>query len=183
VSQARRAAAAARRLDDAFRGFLAERGTKHLPLAEVSRLLTGVVRLRASADAVLDLWLAEADPVAEDPAGARVELQAGADRITGWYTRLAAALARGERVPDPLEHDNAIGARFVAAMRRDLGAAGGDGGDGGDPATATAARMIWTGDHIDSARRMQHELVGPARVAARAQRPGTLFHPAAGRQG
>ena len=51
-----RAAAAARRLDDAFRGFLAERGTKHLPLPDVTALITGVAVLRLTADAVVDLW-------------------------------------------------------------------------------------------------------------------------------
>jgi hypothetical protein len=32
-------------------------------------------------------------------------------------------------------------------------------------ATATAVRMIWTGDHLDAARRMQEALVEPARAA------------------
>ncbi|MDE3134299.1 MAG: FUSC family protein, partial [Acidobacteriota bacterium] len=43
------AAAAARRLDDTFRGYLAERGAKTLPLAEVSALVTGVAGLRLAA--------------------------------------------------------------------------------------------------------------------------------------
>jgi hypothetical protein len=50
-----RAAAAARRLDAAFRTYLAERGAKPIPLAEVTRLVTGVAGLRLAADAVLDL--------------------------------------------------------------------------------------------------------------------------------
>jgi len=39
------AAAAARRLDDAFRGYLAERGAKPVPLAEVTSLVNGVAGL------------------------------------------------------------------------------------------------------------------------------------------
>ena len=55
-SEAARAAAAARRLDDTFRGYLAERGAKRIPLAEVTGLVTGVAGLRLAGDAVLDLW-------------------------------------------------------------------------------------------------------------------------------
>ena len=47
------AAAAARRLDDTFRGYLAERGGKPVPLAEVTALVTGVAGLRLAADAVV----------------------------------------------------------------------------------------------------------------------------------
>ena len=50
------AAAAARRLDDTFRSYLAERGAKPMPLAEVTSLVTGVAGVRLAADAVLDLW-------------------------------------------------------------------------------------------------------------------------------
>ena len=41
AGEATRAAAASRRLDDAFRSYLAERGAKPVPLAEVTGLLTG----------------------------------------------------------------------------------------------------------------------------------------------
>ena len=50
------AAAAARRLDATFRGYLAERGAKPAPLAEITGLVTGVTGVRLAADAVLDLW-------------------------------------------------------------------------------------------------------------------------------
>jgi len=40
-------------------------------------------------------------------------------------------------------------------------------------ASATAARMIWTGDHLDAARRLQEQLVGPARAAA-SRRPSVM---------
>src|SRR5580693_4861876 len=56
AGDAARSAAASRRLDDAFRTYLAERGTKLIPLADVAGLVTGVVGLRLEADAVLDLW-------------------------------------------------------------------------------------------------------------------------------
>ena len=56
AGDAARAAAASRRLDDAFRTYLAERGAKRFPLADVAGLVTGVAGLRLEADAVLDLW-------------------------------------------------------------------------------------------------------------------------------
>ncbi len=43
--------------DDAFRGFLAERGTKHLPLADVTALLPAVAVLRLPAAAILSIAL------------------------------------------------------------------------------------------------------------------------------
>ena len=55
-TQALEAAAAARRLDDTFRSYLAETGTKPLPLSEVTSLVTGVVGIRLAGDAVLALW-------------------------------------------------------------------------------------------------------------------------------
>lgn len=54
--ESRRAVSADRRLDDAFRSFLAERGTKHVHLAGVTTLINAVVVLRLTADAVLELW-------------------------------------------------------------------------------------------------------------------------------
>ncbi|WP_328625478.1 hypothetical protein OHA88_11940 [Streptomyces sp. NBC_00353] len=60
----RNAAAAARRLDDAFRCFLAERGTKYIALAEATALMKTVAVLRLTADAVVDLW--EQDDDASD---------------------------------------------------------------------------------------------------------------------
>ena len=107
TDEAIRAAAAARRFDDAFRSCLAERGAKPVPLAEVTSLVTGVVGLRLAGDAVLDLW----------------------------------------------QHDDA-----ADGDRHDL--CGEDG-----QATATAVRMIWTGDHLDAARRLQDTLAGPAQTA------------------
>jgi uncharacterized membrane protein YccC len=155
-----RAAAAARRLDDAFRNFLAERGTKHLPLAEVAALITGVAGLRLTAAAVLDLWSHEGSAVpAGDRTPARTELTAAAGRVAGWYDGMAAALAGAGEVPDPLPSDKGADGRLIEAVRHDL--AGPDGAG-----TAVAVRMIWTGDHIDAARRLQEGLVAPARAAA-----------------
>jgi uncharacterized membrane protein YccC len=157
VAAAARAAAAARRLDDTFRGFLAERGAKPLPMAEVTSLVTGVAGLRLAGDAVLDLW--RGDGHAEgDRAAARRELLASTEAMTAWYDAFAASLVREGPVPDPSPSDLDAQERLVDAVARDLR------GDDGR-ATGTAVRMIWTGDHLDAARRLQSTLAGPARTA------------------
>jgi hypothetical protein len=116
-----------------------------------------VVALRLAADAVLDLW--ERDEAAPgDRAAARRELLQSSDTIVGWYDRFARSLTGEREVPEPLRRDELADGRLLDAVARDLR------GDDGQ-ATSTAVRMIWTGDHLDAARRLQDALVGPARTA------------------
>jgi hypothetical protein len=157
TDEALRAAAAARRLDDTFRTYLAERGAKPLPMAEVTSLVTGVVGLRLAGDAVLELWRHD-DESGGDRAAARRQLVATSEQMTGWYRNFAAALTGTGSVPQPLIGDDAADQRLADAVGHDLR------GDDGR-ATATAVRMIWTGDHLDAARRLQASLTAPARTA------------------
>jgi hypothetical protein len=159
TEEATQAAAAARRLDDAFRGYLAERGPKSVRLAGVTGLVTGVAGLRLAADAVLDLWERDDGMAAGNRAEARRELLSAADAVEGWFEGLAAAVGGHGEVPEPRAKDDASDRRLVEAIRRDL-----TGDDG--RATAVAVRMIWTGDHLDAARRLEAPLAGPAREAA-----------------
>jgi len=159
-----RAAAAARRLDDAFRGFLAERGPKHLPLPDVAALITGVAVLRLSADAVVDLWQRDDDGApAGDRAAARNEVLAADNQVSGWYEVVARALAGDGDVPAELPPDEAADGRLIDTVQRDLSGTDGRG-------TAAAVKMIWTADHVDVARRLQARIVAPARLAAAYQR-------------
>ena len=157
TDEAMRAAAAARRLDDTFRTYLAERGAKPVPLVEVTSLVTGVVGLRLAGDAVLELW-SDDDDAGGDRTAARQELVASTEQMTGWYRNFAAALSGRGYVPDPLVHDGGTDQRLVDAVSQDLRGADGN-------ATATAVRVIWTGDHLDAARRLQATLAQPARTA------------------
>ncbi len=169
-AEAVRAAAASRRLDDAFRSYLAERGAKPVRLAEMTSLVNGVAGLRLAADAVLDLWQRDDGRSPGDRASARRELRASAEAVTGWYEAFARGLAAGGPIPEPLASDPAAAGRLVDAVRRDLGAD--DVGAG-----AVAVRVIWTGDHVDAVRRLQATLVGPARAAAERaphSRPGAF---------
>jgi len=150
--QERQAAAAARRLDDAFRSYLAERGAKPVPLADMTTLVTGVVGLRLAADAVLAIWRRAGDARLDaDGAAARLELLGAADRVTGWYRDLAEGLGRRVPIPEPVHRNPAGAARLVESVRADLR-------DEDGQATANAVRIIWTGDHVDAARRLQPSL-------------------------
>jgi uncharacterized membrane protein YccC len=83
MREAMRAAAASRRLDDTFRNYLAERGSKRLPLAEVSSLMTGVVGLRLAGDAVLDLWRGDGSPRVEASSRIGMRRSPRASPVTG----------------------------------------------------------------------------------------------------
>jgi hypothetical protein len=113
----------------------------------VTGLVNGVGALRLAGDAVVDLWRRDHDPVA---GAATSELRAITVGVVGWYEVLAAALDGRARVPAPLGPDTTRAERLVHAVVGD--------GDGG-----RAMRIIWTGDHLDAARRLQELVSGPAR--------------------
>jgi uncharacterized membrane protein YccC len=146
------------RLDDAFRQFLAERGAKHVPLAEASSLVTGTVALRLSADAVVDLWH-DVDG-ARNLANADRAVVASAEQIERWYDSLAESLSLdGQMPPDPISGKEIGEDRWAAALAADT-----------VPGTEMAAvRVIWTADHLDAARRQQPKLVQAARMAAKSR--------------
>jgi uncharacterized membrane protein YccC len=160
AADAMRAAAASRRLDDTFRGYLSERGAKPVPLAGITSLLTGVGGLRLAADAVLDLWRHEDGRVPGDRAAAREQLLHTSALVTGWYEQFAGSLVGAGKPPAPLARDGDADVRLVDAVRHDLR------GDDGH-ASATAVKIIWTGDHVDAVRRLQGVIVGPAETAGR----------------
>ena len=168
AGDAARAASASRRVDDAFRTYLAERGAKRFPLAYMAGLVTGVAGLRLEADAVLELWRGDGQ-AGGDVAAARHEILGTAERVTGWYDGLATTMITGGELPRPLAHDKAADGRLVRAVRHDLLVDDGR-------TSATAVRMIWTGDHLDVVRRLQAAVVSPARAAA-GQPAGGLIIP------
>ncbi len=161
--QAREAAAASRRLDDTFRGYLSERGSKSAPLADVTGLLTGVTGMRLAADAIVDLWSEEGIPEGHRSA-AREELTRAVAGMADWYDHFGASLTRAEAVPEPMGRDEVADGRLVDAVMRDLQASDGE-------STATGVRVIWTGDHLDAVRRLQEPLVSRARGAVAVDSP------------
>jgi len=152
AEEGRRAAAAARRLDDAFRTYLAERGAKRLPLADVTTLVSGVAVLRITADAILELWSFGDRTPAGDRTAARAELVDTAGVLVEWYQQTAVALAAAGDVPAQVLPDSDGEERLLNAVRQDL-----TGDDG--RWTGTAVRMLWTADHLDAVRRLQAGII------------------------
>ena len=108
---------------------------------------------------MLDLWQRDDGRPAATGPPARRELLASTELVTSAGTSdFAASLTGRGEVPEPLPHDKLADGRLVDAVRQDL-----RGEDG--QASATAVRMIWTGDHLDAARRLQK-----ARSSARPER-------------
>jgi uncharacterized membrane protein YccC len=156
-----RAADAARRLDDAFREYLAERGNKRLSLAEIVSLLTGVAGLRLTAKAVSDLWAGAGSDRVDTPR-AHLELIVTTERVTNWFTAMAQAMTGAGTVPRVLHQDGASASRLVAALSQDLESVSA-------PVSSVKAhtvRLVWTSDHVDAARRLQDLVEQPARTAA-----------------
>jgi uncharacterized membrane protein YccC len=152
------AAAASHRLDDTFRNYLAERGTKPVPLSEITGLLTGVASVRLAADAIVELWQHHPADQPSDQQAAAPELVRSAEVVQGWFDAFADSFVGPSRVPAPVARDDAADGRLIDAVRHDLTADDGRGG-------ATAVRVIWTGDHLDAVRRLEAGLVDPARTA------------------
>jgi hypothetical protein len=165
VAASRDAAASARRLDDAYRTYLAERGAKPLSLADTTTLVTGVVGLRLAADSVVALWQNSGrTKLTADQSAAHDAILEAADNVTDWYRALADSLGdrgtgTGTPIPAPVPARPEAAARLVDSVRTDLV-------DQDGQATATAVRVIWTGDHVDVARRLQPGLVAAAKEAA-----------------
>lgn len=82
--------------------------------------------------------------------------------MTGWYSALADALRTGGPLLSALPLDSIADGRLIEAVRRDLQ-------DDGGQVTPTAARMVWTADHLDAVRRLQDTILGPAHDAAKQQ--------------
>jgi uncharacterized membrane protein YccC len=156
--EALRSAAAARRLDDTFRSYLAERGAKPAALAEVTALVTGVVALRLAAAAVTDLWRPDGNDEAGGAAVAGQGVLDMAAAVVGWYLRLSASFGGRGEVPAKMPADAFTGAELAEALRHDLTSPD-------SHLRSTAVRMVWTADHLDAVRRLQGLLVGPALAA------------------
>lgn len=164
------AVAAERRLDDAFRTYLAERGAKPAPLDEIVNLLIGSAVLRLTADAVLALWDASDLTVPADRTQARAELVAKATHVRSWYDEFAQRLASCGDIGEPLVLKASGRAGFLTALDSDLAS--------GDGRTATAVRLVWTDLHVNAAINVQHTITDSARVVARATRPALSALPA-----
>ncbi len=132
------------RLDEALRGFLAERGTKRMAKEDLWRLVGGAMRLRLIAHSLAGL----PHPV-ENPDPARKVLGAQATALAGWYDRLATALG-------PPGHGEAVRLEVPALPSPLDGAAR-------DTSSQHLSCTLWVDEHIQNLGAHLSELVGPAR--------------------
>jgi uncharacterized membrane protein YccC len=159
----RQARAAAARLDDAFRQYLSELSGDRAKLEDLATLLAGTTRVRLAAYSLSTL------AVLADGSPRREQYMRGLDgegqRLRSWYVSLGQAIVDA-RVP-PAPHDGPP----EDPLRRLRDARRTDAGEG--PALA----LLWAAQHLDNLRRLELELVGPARELAgrapekRASRP------------
>lgn len=157
------ASASARRLDDAFRGYLAERGTKRLALPKVTCLVNTVSAMRLTGDAVADLWSRAGHQPRGDRAAARVAILGACEPIVAWFEtsgRALAGLATPPRTVSPPAADDVL----KEALRRDLTP------DGGRYDASAAVRIVWTADHLDALRLLQKQTIASVREASAAGR-------------
>jgi uncharacterized membrane protein YccC len=161
ASDAERAAAASRRLDDAFRTYIAERGAKPVPLSDVATLVTGVAILRLSADAIDDLW----DHVGIDDRwrAARERLDGVAEATVTWYDEFADSFegtsGRRELTPQSIPDDSVVSAVRDQLARPD------------EANLDEVVRILWTAGHLTVVQNLETNVIDASRVA------GALWNP------
>jgi len=140
--------AAAERLEDALRGFIAEQGSKRIQRQELWRLVGGTMRLRLTALAVARL-----PPDADgDAAGARLALERRAEVLDGWYARLAQQLDRPRGLPVATLTTPSLGPDTIVH------------------AGSASHYSVWLCEHLDHLAEHLDELIAPARRIAELRR-------------
>ncbi len=170
-----RAMAAAYRLDDALRQYLAEQGTKHVPLESVTTLANGAVRLRLAGMAISSLQHDAPDGSVVPPGDDRLDRPAAvlhdrARAVGNWYEALAdefsgdGATIDGAALPDVTAAASADSFLDVVLPAID---------SCGDPDRAVRAeQLLWSGQYLGDVDRLRVDLCEPAgQVRAARARP------------
>lgn len=148
--------AAGRRLDDALRQYLAERGAKSVPLADLTGVANGAVRLRLAGEAISGLRLRDhgyAD--APDHLGSSTDLlHTEATAVCAWYVAVADALDphSPNRTP-PQSRDPVPVEDVLEVLRTDLMASVAAGAD-----TEHAKSLLWTSLYLQDMRLLESRL-------------------------
>jgi uncharacterized membrane protein YccC len=160
------ATAAGARLEDALRQYLAEQGTKRVPLESVAVLAGGAARLRLAGAAINSLHASapggvvvpSQDDGLTEPA---TVLRRRADDLGEWYDELADTIAgRASSAP---RVNGSGGASFLDVV---LPAVHGC----GDPDRAVRAeQLLWSGQYLGDVDRLRVDLVEPAGLVAAAR--------------
>ncbi|MDW5596477.1 hypothetical protein VSS74_19175, partial [Conexibacter stalactiti] len=145
----------ARRLDDAFRQFLAEPAGQQAPFAEIARLVAGGGRVRRAAHSLRTAHvLLPLDGAAAAPelARRRARLEAETAELSEWLTALGTAIA-AHAAPPPIPPDDDLTAAGVRLLRGD---------DEDDDAAAAPLRQIatiaWSRQHLVALRQLEPRL-------------------------
>jgi uncharacterized membrane protein YccC len=149
----RDATAAADRLDDAFRQYLAERSVDHVTLEDLTTLLAGTTRLRLAAYSLSTL-----DRPPDGPAGQESglgTLDREVRQLRSWYQALGDALVDAGPAQPP--HHRDLEGRLMVARRVHEAVARGD-----MPGIRRALGLLWASQQLDNLRRLESHLIGPA---------------------
>lgn len=173
-SQAVQAVAAYRRLDDAYRQFLSERGTKGMSLRTATDLVTGAIRLRLAAHSLATLPVRPINswpPAGHDQAAAAAgALRQACCGIQAWYLGFAGVLSGAEaRVPAPGDDDAALHGQLISVFEAARTA-------GDEPAVRLAVRLLWAAEELEDGRALQRELAGEASAFVSAHGSGPRLH-------
>jgi uncharacterized membrane protein YccC len=147
------ARAAAHRLDDAFRQFLAERGAGRPDPDSVGALVAGATRLRLAAYSLLTMSRARDAPPGLDRCASAIETEA--DALHRWYVALGSGLARSVTPASPNRHDRQI-------TKRVLHCVGDAVADGDDRRIRAAVCFVLASEHLGNLQRLEPELAEAA---------------------
>ncbi|HYJ76171.1 MAG TPA: hypothetical protein VEV65_11260, partial [Kineosporiaceae bacterium] len=155
--------AARRSLDDAFRLFLAERGTERVPLHDATELAATATRLRLVGASLADL--ARDGMACGEPRGLpEIRLREAVAGLDLWLRELGDALAgRRPDVPAPERADEPWGEALVD----DLPDGAADGTDG--RVRGRTLMVLWTAQHLDAARRREEQLSASSAAVVKAR--------------
>jgi uncharacterized membrane protein YccC len=150
---------AARRLDDAYRQFLGERGAKQVSLPVVTRLLTGSARIRLTAvtlEGLPDLGAPGGPDPLPEVAAARGAVSRECTAVEAWFDGFATSL--GHRQPGAPPAPVAAGrtAPELAAAWTAVRRAGRRDG------VFAVLRLLWVEERLDDLLRLQSDLAGTA---------------------
>jgi uncharacterized membrane protein YccC len=139
------AVAAAHRLDDAYRQFLAEPGREQLDMESIATVVTGAMRVRLAAHSLTTI----ATETGRWDEGGVLDHEATA--LRGWYLGFADALRRSGPVPTPEEGDN--GRRREVLRYLDDAVA-----DGAHERIRSAVGAALATDHVGNLRHLEAHL-------------------------
>ncbi len=150
---ARRAAqASARRLDDAFREFLSERGPKSVSLGDVGTLIAGVTAIRTTADRIQDLWSTHDVKASSDRHVVRAALSQGTQSVGEWFAELSGVLTGSLMTLSQPTDFTVSPQELVTTVRSDLSDIEGSG-------ATVAFKIVWTDDYLRQLNRLQRRML------------------------